>query len=72
LDGRIAFPSIKGTKDALDLFGDEIEDVIIVGIGSGLDTRSWFISRTYDYTTSIDTTYDRNWEKKRDLTRRNK
>jgi predicted alpha/beta superfamily hydrolase len=68
LDGRIAFPSIKGTKDALDLFGDdEIEDVIIVGIGSGLNTRSWAISRTYDYTISIDTIHDRNREKQRDL-----
>jgi len=67
LDGRIAFPSIKGTVDALDLFGDQIEDVIIVGIGSGLDTRGWFISRTYDYTTSIDTAYDRYSERIRDL-----
>ena len=67
LDGRIAFPSIAGTKDALDLFGDQIEDVIIVGIGSGLDTRGWFISRTYDYTTSIDTAYDRYSERIRDL-----
>ena len=65
LDGRIAFPSIIGTKEALDLFGDEIENVIIVGIGSGLNTRSWFISRTYDYTTSMDTTDDRNLEKRR-------
>lgn len=65
LDGRIAFPSIKGTKEALDLFGDEIEDVIIVGIGSGLNTRSWAISRTYDYLTSVDTLHDRNLEKQR-------
>ena len=33
LDGRYVFSLIKGTKDALDLFGNEIEDVIIVGIG---------------------------------------
>lgn len=63
LDGRYAFSSIKGTKDALDLFGNEIEDVIIVGIGSGLNLPSWFINRTYDYTTSIDTVSDRNMEK---------
>ncbi len=62
LDGRYAFPLIKGTKDALEL-GNEIEDVIIVGIGSGLNLPSWFINRTYDYTTSIDTTSDRNREK---------
>jgi predicted alpha/beta superfamily hydrolase len=63
LDGRYAFSSIKGTKDALDLFGNEIEDVIIVGIGSGLNLPSWFINRTYDYTTSSDTISDRNMEK---------
>ena len=63
LDGRYAFSSIKGTKDALDLFGNEIEDVIIVGIGSGLNLPSWFINRTFDYTTSIDTVSDRNMEK---------
>lgn len=63
LDGRYVFSSIKGTKDALDLFGNEIEDVIIVGIGSGLNLPSWFINRTYDYTTSIDTVSDRNMEK---------
>jgi len=63
LDGSIAFPSIKGTKNALDLYGNEIEDVIIVGIGSGFNTRSWFISRAYDYTTSIDTASDRIMEK---------
>ncbi len=62
LDGRFAFSSIIGTKDILDLFSDEIEDVIIVGIGSGLNIPSWLINRTYDYTTSIDTTSDRNME----------
>ncbi|MBW6498576.1 MAG: hypothetical protein K0B09_09325 [Bacteroidales bacterium] len=67
LDGRIAFPSIIGTKEALDLFGDEIEDVIIVGIGSGLSIRSWSISRIYDYTTSVDTLHDRTLEKQRDI-----
>ena len=47
----------------MDLFGNEIEDVIIVGIGSGLNLPSWFINRTFDYTTSIDTVSDRNMEK---------
>lgn len=62
LDGKYAFPLIKGAKVALDFYR-EIEDVIIVGIGSGLNIPSWFINRTYDYTTSIDTTSERSMEK---------
>jgi len=67
LDGKIAFPSIRGTMIALNLFEDQLEDVIIVGVCSGLDLRSWGISRTYDYTTSVDTAYDRHSERMRDL-----
>jgi predicted alpha/beta superfamily hydrolase len=44
-------------------FGGELEQVIIVGIGSGLDGASWYVNRTYDYTTSKDTASDRKDEK---------
>jgi len=58
LDGRQFFPIIKSAREALD-FGGELEQVIIVGIGSGLDGASWYVNRTYDYTTSKDTVSDR-------------
>lgn len=62
LDGRIFFPIIKSAREAMDL-GGELEQVIIVGIGSGLDGASWYVNRTYDYTTSKDTGDDRKDEK---------
>ncbi len=40
-------------------FGDEIEKIIIVGIGSGLDIKSYFTNRHFAFTPSLDTTYDR-------------
>ena len=63
LDGRYSFPLIRGTRTALDL-GKEIEKIIIVGIGSGLDLPSWLMNRRYDYTTSIDTAKERELENK--------
>ncbi len=58
LDGEYSFPIIKGAMQFFSL-GNEIEDVIIVGIGSGLTLESARRNRTYDYTTSIDTTFKR-------------
>jgi hypothetical protein len=64
LDGRLFFQSVRATTDALYVIGNEIEDVIIVAIGSeGLDFLSSVINRTYDYTTSVDTASVRNIEK---------
>jgi predicted alpha/beta superfamily hydrolase len=63
LDGRVFFPIIKSAREPMD-FGGELEQVIIVGIGSGLDGASWYVNRTYDYTTSKDTVFDRKDEKK--------
>ena len=62
LDGRVFFPIIKSAREVMD-FGGELEQVIIVGIGSGLDGTSWYVNRTYDYTTSKDTVADRKDEK---------
>jgi predicted alpha/beta superfamily hydrolase len=62
LDGAPAFPIITGTHKTMSL-GNEIEEVIIVGIGSGLNLPSWLINRTYDYTTSVDTASSSNIEK---------
>jgi uncharacterized protein len=54
---------LKGTKDILEFTGNEIDDMIIVGIGPGSDLISWFVERAYDYTTSLDTNSERYTEK---------
>jgi uncharacterized protein len=63
LDGRLFFHSVRAATDALYVIGNEIEDVIIVVVGSGSDFLSWFVERTYDYTTSPDAAHDRYSEK---------
>jgi predicted alpha/beta superfamily hydrolase len=55
LDGEYSFPIIQGSMGFFSL-RNEIEDVIIVGISSGLTNESQRINRAYDYTISIDTT----------------
>lgn len=62
LDGRQAFPVFKSIRESMDI-DKELEDVIIVGIGSGLDFVSWGMNRTNDYTTSRDTIWDNQYEK---------
>jgi hypothetical protein len=62
LDGRISYHSFKSVHKLMSLAG-ELEEVIIVGIGAGLDLPSWLINRTNDYTTSRDTLVERNREK---------
>lgn len=61
LDGLANFPIFKATQDALS-FGNEIEEVIIVGIGSGLNIPTWFINRTFDYTPTNDTISNKSLE----------
>jgi predicted alpha/beta superfamily hydrolase len=61
LDGDIAFPFFSATRKLMDMDG-EIENVIIVGIGSGLDFPSSIISRSYDLTPSQDTIYNNGFE----------
>ncbi len=53
LDGKYMFSIIDGTRVNLD-FENKIEDVIIVGIGSGKDIGSWQTNRTYEFTPSED------------------
>ncbi len=62
LDGAYSFPRFKSSQQSMS-FGNELEDVIIVGIGSGLNLGSWFVNRTYDYTPSVDTLSDSRAEK---------
>ncbi|WP_460219529.1 alpha/beta hydrolase [Psychroserpens sp. MEBiC05023] len=53
LDGKYMFSILDGTRVNLD-FENKIEDVIIVGIGSGDDLESWQANRTYEFTPSED------------------
>jgi len=49
---------IDGTRVNLD-FKNSIEDVIIVGVGSGRDLESWQSNRTYEFTQSQDSSVKR-------------
>lgn len=62
LDGAGSFPRFNESQKTMTL-GNELEDVIIVGIGSGSNMASWFINRTYDYTPSVDTLSNSRMEK---------
>ncbi len=63
MDGKLSFYSIFAAKEASDLSGS-LEEVIIVGIGSGLDIQSWLKNRLYDYTPTINTPRERALEKR--------
>ena len=52
LDGMYASRIISGIRPFMHV-GNQLEDVIIVGIGSGLDRLSWYNNRYNDYTTSV-------------------
>jgi len=62
LDGQLSFYKFSSSHKSFG-FGNELEDVIIVGVGSGLDMASWFINRSFDYTPSVDSLYQYNMEK---------
>jgi len=68
LDGRRDFEWFKQEQSRLSSSG-KIKDIIIVGIGSGLDGASNGLNRTLDYTTSSDTINDRNMEKQYNVPR---
>ena len=40
-------------------YDDEIEKVILVGIESGTDIKTWYVNRHFDYTPSLDTAIDK-------------
>ena len=62
LDGMHCYPVFKSVRESMDI-DKELEDVIIVGIGSGLDYVSWQFNRSHEYTPSQDTAKDRQFEK---------
>ena len=53
-DGDVAFGMIKGIADLL-MMGNDIKEIIVVGIGYGQGLNNWFIKRTRDLTPTIDT-----------------
>lgn len=61
LDGKSNFPLFDATKEFID-FSREIEDIIIVGIGSEHNFASWIVNRIHDYTPSKDTIHDNSME----------
>jgi predicted alpha/beta superfamily hydrolase len=62
LDGQSSFRVFKSVRESMDI-DKELDSLIIVGIGSGLDPVSSSINRTNDYTPSLDTIFDRQYER---------
>jgi predicted alpha/beta superfamily hydrolase len=63
LDGHYAYPFFKGVQNLMNP-SKELEEVIIVGIREGLHLESWLINRSYLFTPSRDTIWERDAEKK--------
>jgi predicted alpha/beta superfamily hydrolase len=63
LDGYYSYPLFKGMQNLMTT-SKTIEEVIIVGIREGLDRDSWLINRSYYFTPSRDTVWERDREKK--------
>jgi len=64
LDGEFNSSFVKGMRKQFQ-FENEIEDVIIVGIGSGLDFLSWYSNRYNNYTTTVSIAEDEKRKKKK-------
>ncbi len=62
LDGSSNIALIKSICESMEI-AEELEDVLIVGISSGRDEVAMGLTRTNDYTTSKDATWDRQYEK---------
>lgn len=62
LDGSDSLTLIKSIREEIDV-DSALEDILIVGLSSGLDEVSLSINRTNEYTTSTDSIWDRQYEK---------
>ena len=62
LDGSDSLTLIKSIREEIDV-DSALEDILIVGISSGLDEVSLSINRTNEYTTSTVAIWDRQYEK---------
>ena len=63
LDGHYSYPFFKGVQNLMSP-SEALEEVIIVGIREGLDFESWLINRSYYFTPSRDTLWERDAEKR--------
>jgi predicted alpha/beta superfamily hydrolase len=66
LDGHYSYPFFKGVQNLMNP-SEALEEVIIVGIREGLDFESWLINRSYYFTPSRDTLWERDREIRYDL-----
>ena len=62
LYGLYYFPTINQANETMG-WGGQLEDLIIVGLSSGVNNTDWFVNRTLDYTTSVSTTDEKRYEK---------
>jgi predicted alpha/beta superfamily hydrolase len=67
LDGHYSYPLFKGAQNLMSGASGTLEEVIIVGIREGLDRNSWLINRSYYFTPSRDTLWERDREIRYDL-----
>jgi predicted alpha/beta superfamily hydrolase len=63
LDGHYSYPFFKGVQNLMNP-SKELEEVIIVGIREGPNFESWLINRSYYFTPSRDTIWERDAEKR--------
>lgn len=62
LDGLYYFPAINQANETMG-WGGQLEDLIIVGLSSGVNNEDWFVNRTLDFTTSVSPTDEKRFEK---------
>lgn len=60
LDGEISFGIAKGISDVL-ILGQDIKDIIVIGISYGKGKEYWIDHRVRDFTPSKDTLFPKGW-----------
>lgn len=63
LDGLYYFPTINQANETMGWGRKGLQDLIIVGLSSGMNNTDWLINRTLDYTTSASPTGEKRLDK---------
>ena len=63
LDGFYYFPTINQANETMGWGRKGLQDLIIVGLSSGMNNTDWLINRTLDYTTSSSPTGEKSLDK---------